>query len=529
MKQEFVLASPASESQTVPQETFFQFIWRNKINRRYLLIAVMGTIVQFLIFKILYPFPDFFSDSYSYLYAAYANLDVSIWPIGYSKFLRWFHFITYSDTALIAFQYFFLELGALYFFFSIQCFLKLSKVNRVIFFIFLFFNPLSLYLSNYINSDPLFAALSLFWISELLHLINRSKGYLIITHAILLFLCFSVRNNAYYYPIISVLTILIAKRALWFKTATIILSGIMIIVFIVYTREAAYKLTGTRQYSLFTGWQMANNALYIYEFSDTDKILSPRAAELEEMSKSFYTSISQIAPDFHKGLSYFVGNFFIRSPYSPLKKYMTRHYKITDDSSLVVAWGKSASVFKEYGGYIIKNNFKAYISEFALPNTMNYFLPPLEKLEVYNLGIDDVFPIAQFWFHYPTSKIHSRSKTIQGSILSIYPILFFSLNVFAIISLFMFWVLEKYKFFPAILTKQLLLLNCFLALNFLFCIGATIIVLRYEFFPFIICLVSVLLLSEYIAKRVPEKNNSDSSKKKIIGNSNYKIAIDNGR
>src|ERR1044072_7014826 len=84
--------------------SFFHFIWQVKRNRRFVWIMLAGTILQFVIFKLLYPFADFFSDSYSYIYAASANLDISIWPIGYSKFLRYFHFITHSDTALITFQ-----------------------------------------------------------------------------------------------------------------------------------------------------------------------------------------------------------------------------------------------------------------------------------------------------------------------------------------------------------------------------------------------------------------------------------------
>src|SRR5882757_2231359 len=111
--------------------SFIDFIIKNPRNRTFLLIALGGTVLQFIIFKILYPFPDFFSDSYSYIYAAQANLDVSIWPIGYSKFLAAFHMLTHSDTALIAFQYFFYELSALYFFFSLLYFYKPVKANEI--------------------------------------------------------------------------------------------------------------------------------------------------------------------------------------------------------------------------------------------------------------------------------------------------------------------------------------------------------------------------------------------------------------
>jgi hypothetical protein len=62
--------------------SFGYFILKEKSNRNYLLIAGIACIAQLIIFKLLYPYADFFSDSYSYIQAAAAHYDVSIWPIG---------------------------------------------------------------------------------------------------------------------------------------------------------------------------------------------------------------------------------------------------------------------------------------------------------------------------------------------------------------------------------------------------------------------------------------------------------------
>lgn len=500
MNQAFVLANSASESQTssAPQETFFQFIWKNKINRRYLLIAAAGTIVQFMIFKMLYPFPDFFSDSYSYLYAAYANLDVSIWPIGYSKFLRWFHFITYSDTALIGFQYFLLILSSLYFFFTINYLYSPLRFTRIILFIFLFFNPLFLYLCNYVNSDPLFAALSLIWITELLWIIYRPKWYRIITQAILLFSCFTIRNNAYYYPLISILTFVLSRYNMRSKIAGILFPFILIIPFIIHTRNETYKITGTKQFSLFTGWQLANNALYMFEYTDSARNLSPQAQEVDKLARQFYSARDS---SFHRSLNYYVGNFFIRENYAPLKRYMNKHYKISDDETAIIAWGKSSVIFTEYGNSLIKRNLRAYIWEYMLPNARNYFLPPLEKLEIYNLGLSRVDPIAKFWFHYESERVSSISKTLQGTILSVFPALFLGLNTYLLATFLAIWLFEKYRFLSTDMVKSALIVVSFWILNFLFCVSATIIVFRYEFLPMIICLTFSLLSTEWFDKK----------------------------
>ncbi len=99
--------------------SLLNFILKEKSNRKLLVTAGIATLLQFTVFKFLYPYPDFFSDSYSYIYAASANLDINIWPIGYSKFLYIFHELTHSSLALVAFQYFFLEISCLFLFFTI--------------------------------------------------------------------------------------------------------------------------------------------------------------------------------------------------------------------------------------------------------------------------------------------------------------------------------------------------------------------------------------------------------------------------
>lgn len=478
---------------------FINFIFKNRQNKRYAIIALGGSIALFTIFKILYPFPDFFSDSYSYIFAAIANLDVSIWPIGYSKFLRWFHFITYSDTALIAFQYYFYILSALYFFFTVLYFYKPVKANRIILLIFLFFNPLFLYLCNYVNSDPLFLALSLLWFTELLWILQRPTVYHIIVQGILLFACFTVRNNAYIYPFIMMVAFVLTRLKWWVKVWGSALGLLLIIPFIIHTRNAAYKMTGTKMFSFFTGWQLANNALYMWEYADTLKTLPREAKELDELSKDFY---SRTIPEFRSYyLLPYVGNFFIREPFAPPKIYLEKHFSTTDEYSSVVAWGKASVVFGEFGQYIIIHNPKAYFWKFVVPNMRNTFYPPLEKLEVYNLGVDNIDPIAQYWFHLKSHKVWTISKSIQGKILYIFPIAFLILNFYILLSWIWAFYSNFYHSFSTSAKKTLIVSGLFLVLNAAFCSSATIVVIRYQIFTFFILIPFSLLLTEWIDER----------------------------
>ncbi|MDR3713320.1 MAG: hypothetical protein P4L51_10925 [Puia sp.] len=486
-----------------PGQSFIHFILFEKKNRSYLLVAGAATVVQFIVFKLLYPYPDFFSDSWSYISAASANLDINIWPIGYSKFLMAFHSLTHSDIAVVAFQYFFLEFSTLYLFFTLLYFYTPSRTTKNILFIFLFFNPLFLYLSNYINSDPLFAGLSLCWIGELLWIVNRPRPYHILSQAILLFLAFTVRHNALYYPFVAAIAFAISRERLWVKLAGAASGFVLAGLFVIHEQDAAYQMYGLKQFSPMSGWLLANNALYIRGqiHVDSSQLPSAETKELDRLSRKFY---SDQPSDFHEYLAAYVANFFIREPSAPLKQYFSQHYRPKDNHENVKAWGQASVVFSEYGKYLIKNYPIAFTRYFILLNTKNYFFPPLEKLEVYNLGEDDVPANVQDWFDFKTPNVSAISKDMQASILSPFPYLFFFANVLFIGSLIWLFAKGQYHLMARELRTGLFLVSGFLIANFCFCVFTTIIVLRYQFFPLIITLAFPLLLIEYLDKKETE-------------------------
>jgi hypothetical protein len=162
----------------------------------------------------------------------------------------------------------------------------------------------------------------------------------------------------------------------------------------------------------------------------------------------------------------------------------------------------------------------AYFWEFMLPNTKNYFLPPLEKLETYNLGLDDVFPIAQYWFRYKTTKVASISKNIQGPILYIFRPLFLIINLYFIANLVWFFFNKSYKGIKTEYNSSLLLIVFFHFANFIFCVFATIVVFRYQVFPMITCVAFALLLTEWLDKK--EMLNMES-KVKITDGKNLMV------
>src|SRR5690606_7000897 len=78
----------------IPSISFRKWIWESREGRQLLTVSGTVILIQFIIFKYLYPFPNFLPDSYSYMEAAFNNQFINMWPIGYSKFLRLFSVFT---------------------------------------------------------------------------------------------------------------------------------------------------------------------------------------------------------------------------------------------------------------------------------------------------------------------------------------------------------------------------------------------------------------------------------------------------
>lgn len=482
-------------SSTIQLESFRHYIFNT--NKKLFWISIAMSLMLWSIFKYFYPYPDFFSDSYSYIYAASENLNISIWPIGYSKFLNLFHHITHSDVALVTFQYLLYIFSALFAYNTICYHYYISYVNKKIVYAFLFCNPLIFYISNYVNSDPLFLSLSLLWLSMLIWSMETRNIFHLITTGLLLFFCFTVRNNAYYYPVVTIAAILLSKHFTWIKATSTLIYIVLIGAFIGFTKHEAKEITGHPQYSLFTGWQLANNALYMYPFISVDTTIfkSTATKELYQITDSFFKrqglKVSEVLP-------FYEANFFIVERTAPLKVYVRRHYKIPDERSSIISWGKSSAIFSEFGYALIKNHPLEYLKHFVVPNTKNYFLPPLEKLHVYNLGLNEVDEEAQFWFDFPTPRVMARSYSIQDKLLAIYPSLFMFVNVLWLLSIILIISRGLKSRVRLENMRHIIVFTLFIILNFLFSVSATINVLRYQVFPFLLTIISACLISQLV-------------------------------
>jgi len=478
--------------------SFSQFVLKKKRNKVLLIAALVGTIVQLIIFKSLYPFPDFISDSWSYIATNVYNMDVNLWPIGYSKFLWFVHLISNRDTFLIAVQYFLLQAGLMYFFFSISYLYQPSGRTKLILFIFLLFNPMTLYLSNCVLSDALFATLTIILIVQFLWMLHRPNIQQVALQGIIIGLAFTIRYTAIYYPLFVLAGMLLSRHRPIIKISGILLGVILIVPFVLYTKQKTKEVTGTAEFSVFGGWQIANNALYMYNhiIVDTNK-LPPETRALDKFSKQFFKN----TPPKEEELQQLPGTYFIKVPWAILKPYMAYRYTYDDPPGQFKAWGKVSPIYNQYGSYLIRHFPVAFAKYYLWLNTKNYFLPHLEKFETYNLTINTVPSHVQDWFGYTTPDVYAVSVTFQGKLFYAYPILFMLLNIFYGFCILSLLLTGKFNKLSLYFKSTLILVSTYLLVNFGFSVFATPVVIRYQIVPIIILFTFSLLLIDNLDQK----------------------------
>lgn len=479
---------------------FKDFLLHTKKNKVFFWIAGIAILLQFIVFKYLYFTPGFVDgDSYTYLETAYRNSNINTYPIGYSRFLRIFSTFTKSHIALVGFQYLLLQGSSLFFIFTLAWLYKPGKVVFAILFCCMVFNPAFLYMSNYITSDALFLGLSLIWFTLLLWIIHRPAPKQIIIHAVIILLAFTVRYNALFYPVVGAIAFILSRQPIRMKIAGIVASVLLIAGFMYHTSNQYNKLTGIRQFSPFSGWQMANNALYAYRFLQDKKPvnLPPRFRQLDQTVRTYFDTTRN--PYAHPQETLIANTWYMWDPISPLQIYMNKQFDKDSTAGRLKRWAAMGPLYADYGSYLIKQYPAAFTVYFMLPNLLKYYAPPVEFLDTYNMGKDSIQPIAQVWFGLKSAKVKTHFKDLKVTILNFYPVLVGILNVVFLVGLIGFAILKGFKK-QKLLSGGLLLVFGLWLVNFGFSVFASQIALRFQMLPVLVFMSFALLLIEYVWK-----------------------------
>jgi hypothetical protein len=487
------------DNNTIPAEqySFKDFLFKNRRNRFLLCMAAIGIIVQLAVFKYLYPYASFIhGDSFSYIRAANLNQNVNTYMIGYSKFLRLFSVFTTSDTILVIFQYIFIQVSSLFLLSTIFFFYKPNRITQYILVIFISSNPLFLHLANLISSDCLFAAFSFIWFALLLWVIYKPSIQIIACLLITLFLTFTFRYNALIYPFITGVAFWISNLILRNKIIGILSSILICGLFVWYTSYNYKEITGYWQYSPFSGWQIANNAMYAYRYVDSSdrKHVPQKFAALNKMITQYFDSTHDTKKYPVEGIQ--ASTYYMWSPGLPLMQYKNRIY-YKDSTSEFKKWASLGPFYKSYGLYVIEQYPWHYIRYFLWPNTLKYYAVPIEFLESYNSGFNEVTKNAKDWFGYKSLNIKTRMESNVVWVLDFYPILSGIINFLMLCILLFFITLKAWKY-NSNLSKVMLIGSIVWILNACFSIGASSVALRFQSFPILLTFTLVVISIDWM-------------------------------
>ena len=476
------------------------FLLESKTNKLYIWFSLLAAILQFSIFKFWYPFPNFIhDDSFIYIDMASRNKDIDTFPIGYPRFLRLFSVFTNSDIALVAFQYLLLQASALFLLLTIFHFYKPAKTIQWILLGFIVLNPLSLHLANLVSSDALFLALSFIWFSLLLWIINRPSTIVIVLHALVLFYVFTVRYNALIYPIISLLAFGLSPLTIRRKLLGMGLSIFCCLSFILYTGNKYKQLTGSWQFSPFSGWQLAANAMIAYRYVDSvDRETVPKEfRKLDNLIRVYYSTTKDVNKYHLEEVT--ASTFNMWMPGRPLQQYMIWRFSKDTNFDKQRKWASMGPLYTSYGSYLIKTYPLHFIKYFLWPNASHYYAPPIEFLERYNEDKDNIDSSAQSWFGYRTTKVEVRFEDSKAYSLLIYPILSGVMNVLYLCGLLCFLMLNgprEKSSFPKLVTLS----AAIWLLNAGFTIFASPAALRFQSFSVFLTSIFGFLILNWMVK-----------------------------
>ncbi len=465
------------------------------------MVTAVAIVVQVSIFKYLYPFASFIhGDSFSYLYAAFDNADINTYMVGYSRFLRLFSVFTRSDTALVAFQYLFLQSSALFLAFSMFYFYQPHRITKVLLWVFMIFNPLFLHLGNLVSSDGFFVALSMTWFGLLLWIIHRPSVWILVIHTIVLFIAFTVRYNALIYPFIALVAFALTPMIPWRrKLISLSIAFLLCGLFVGYTTYKYYKLTGYAQYSPFSGWQWANNAMYTYRYVDSAarKPVPPRFKALDNMIRQYFDTTRDINRFPTEKVQ--ASTFYMWSPGMPLVQYRNSLFKKDSTAIELKRWASMGPLYKDYGIYIIKQYPGLFLKYFIWPNAKKYYAPPVEFLESFNSGKTYIPPITNTWFGYKGASIHTRMKNNNVWVLNFYPILSGVLNVTMLFLLICYISMRGWRQ-NKMMARGVFMGGLVWLLNAAFTITASSAALRFQSFPLLLTTIFVFFLVDWLAR-----------------------------
>jgi hypothetical protein len=313
---------------------------------------------------------------------------------------------------------------------------------------------------------------------------------------ITLFLAFTVRYYAAFYPLISLPILLFSKTKLWVKAGALGLLLALTLSFVLYTENLYKQLIGRREFSPFSGWQLASNALIMYRhISDRNHDIPP--PELQPLHMLVIRTLKsfpppEIIPD--RDLHF----FFAWKRGSPLVTYSGAFYGIDPTTEDLRKWAAVGKLYHEYGTFLIEKHPVAFM-RFYVGQGIDWFINPKRELvNEYPEGGLWVTDRTKQWLNYKSNWLACTTSDLLS--IAYFPAILTLLNVLFIISVIGYFYCNCHRITGSILNSTVILALIYWLANFFFIIISAPFLLRYGLSTMVFNIVLIPLILGRIFK-----------------------------
>jgi hypothetical protein len=264
--------------------------------------------------------------------------------------------------------------------------------------------------------------------------------------------------------------------------------------FIIYTGDQNARLIGQSEFSPFSGWQIAANALIMYRHVP-DRSADKPALSLQPLHQVVLHQLDLInaaGPFQDRDLR----TFYMWKELSPLRIYMTQrflHDSITDN---LVKWASMGRLYKDYGTYLVKKHPLEFARYYVIQGIDWFVVSDLDFTSTFEGGGYPVSKEGKEWFGYSSTWLPCTSGRIFP--IRAFPTIVLILNLLMVLTTFGFFAFRHHRNMDPEIVRTVSLAACVWVLKFLFIIVSAPMVLRYAIPIMIFDIAFGLSLAEYI-------------------------------
>jgi hypothetical protein len=285
------------------------------------------------------------------------------------------------------------------------------------------------------------------------------------------------------------------------KLSGIALGCVLFLAFIRHTENLFEKFIGRRDFSPFSGWQLAGNALIMYRhIPDREADVPPPALQgLHQLVLHDLNAMPppDVFPDDRLQI------YFTWYTVSPLMKYSHAHFDDDVPAEELKKWASVGSLYHDYGAFLIKQHPSAFLRYYVAQGLIWFVNEKVEITNTYPEGGVKITDRIKNWFGYNSNWLrcttsHLYSIVYFATIVNIFNLLF----IFGVIG---FFYLRCYKAADMIINKAIILVTVYWLANFVFIVLSAPAMLRYSLSIMIldIAFVPVILERLYLSIRKP--------------------------